>query len=436
MTLRRTLLAAAPAMLTAPAAALAATGLAPNTRTDQSGEFQRAIAAAIANGMDLVIPPGKYIAGGLKLSKPLRIVGTPGQTILRSPDGTGILDIADTNHVSLCGLTFDGQGKKPEGEAFRRALVTTRGCEHLRITDCEFLGSETSGLSLDQSAGRVTGCRFGFIAQTGLFAFDSTGLEISGNHVHDIGNNGIQVWRTDKAEDGTLVVNNRVERVAFKDGGSGQNGNGINVWKAGNVLIANNRISDCGFSAIRINSGNNCQIIGNNCSRLDETAIYVEFAYEGAVVANNIIEEAATGISITNLDQGGRLAVCSGNLVRKLFGPRSNPESTATGIHGEGEVAITGNVVEDARHAGISLGWGPYCRTLSAVGNVVRDCRIGMTASLFEGASEAMIANNFISGSKEAAILGMDHLKPATGDLAKPGAEIPARMKVTGNTVT
>jgi uncharacterized secreted repeat protein (TIGR03808 family) len=425
-------------LATIPVAALAASelGVGPDLKTDQSRALQKAIDSAIAKGADLYLPPGKYIAGGLSILKPLRILGTPGLTVLRSPDGNSILEIAGAKHVTLSGLTFDGRGKKPEGEAFRKALASAAGCEHLLIEACEFLGSETSGLALDRCSGRIVGNRAGFIEKTGIFAFDSAGLEISGNHVHDIGNNGIQVWRTDQKEDGTIVSNNRVERVAFKDGGNGQNGNGINIWKAGNVLVSNNRVSDCGFSAIRNNSGHNCQIVGNNCSRLDETAIFVEFAYEGAVVANNLIESAASGISITNLDQNGRLAVCSGNLVRKMSGAKSNPESTATGIHGEGEVAITGNVVEEAGYIGISLGWGPYCRTLSAVGNTVRDCGIGITASLYQGASEAMIANNFISGAKTAAIAGMDHKTPVTGDLAKPGAEVPAQLKISGNVVS
>ncbi len=54
------------------------------------------------------------------------------------------------------------------------------------------------------------------------------------------------------------------------------------------------------------------------CSRSGETAIYAEFAFEGAVVSGNIVDGAANGISIVNFDKGGRMAVCSGNVVRNL----------------------------------------------------------------------------------------------------------------------
>jgi len=85
--------------------------------------------------------------------------------------------------------------------------------------------------------------------------------------MHNIGNNGIQVRTSDKHEDGTLVINNRVERITAKNGGPGQNGNGINIYKAAHVLVSNIRLTDCFFSAIRNNSGSNCQIIGNSISR-------------------------------------------------------------------------------------------------------------------------------------------------------------------------
>ena len=34
-------------------------------------------------------------------------------------------------------------------------------------------------------------------------------------------------------------------------------------------------------------------------------------------MANNIVDGAALGVSVTNFDKGGRLAVVQGNLIRK-----------------------------------------------------------------------------------------------------------------------
>ena len=73
--------------------------------------------------------------------------------------------------------------------------------------------------------------------------------------------------------------------------------------------------------------------MGNSTSKLGEVALYAEFGFEGAVVANNTVDGAATGVSITNFNEGGRLAVCQGNLVRKLF-TRGDPkiDSEARGV--------------------------------------------------------------------------------------------------------
>jgi uncharacterized secreted repeat protein (TIGR03808 family) len=262
----------------------------------------------------------------------------------------------------------------------------------------------------------VSGNNFSGIGKTALFARDSKGLEISGNHVHDIGNNGIQVWTSEPAEDGTIVTNNRVERIAAEDGGSGQNGNGINVYKAGNVIVSGNRVSDCAFSAIRNNSGSNCQIIGNSISRTGEVAIYCEFAFEGAVVSGNLIEDVAFGISLTNFNEGGRLAVCANNLVRKIKGGGTLVYTKGVGIAAEADTQVTGNVIEDAADTGINLGWGKYCRNLSASGNLIRNCGRGIAFSVSEGAEPVMITGNRIIGARIARIQGMNFADPVTGD--------------------
>jgi uncharacterized secreted repeat protein (TIGR03808 family) len=437
---RRSLLTAAGSMAGLPLAAVAVSadefGLEPNARRDQSKALQAAIDAADKRRGNLLLPPGKYVASGLTISKPVQIEGIAGNSILISKDGRSILNIDGASRVTLRGLTFDGAGPTAAKGARRSELVLADGAKQLIVENCAFLGGSGSGLSLERCSGRITNCEFGFIEVTGLYAFDSAGLEISGNYVHDIGNNGIQVWTSEKREDATIVIGNRVERVAAKAGGTGQNGNGINVWKAGNVLIAKNRISDCAFSAIRNNSGSNCQILGNSVSRTDEVAIYVEFAFEGAIVSDNLIENVCFGISLTNLDQGGRLAVCSNNLVRRVRGGGSLPDKRAVGIYAEADTAVTGNVIEDARDVGIGLGWGRYGRNLIATGNLLRHCGRGFTVSVADGAEPAFIANNTISGAKIGAIFGMDHLEVVTDDLGRSEANPAGRINLSGNFIT
>ena len=52
-----------------------------------------------------------------------------------------------------------------------------------------------------QSVGRISDCEIGDIRKAGLFSEDAAGLEIAHNHVHDCGDNGILVWRSEPGED-------------------------------------------------------------------------------------------------------------------------------------------------------------------------------------------------------------------------------------------
>ena len=47
------------------------------------------------------------------------------------------------------------------------------------------------------------------------------------------------------------------------------------------------------------------------------------------MIANNLVDKAATGVSVTNFNEGGRLAVVQGNLIRNLF-LRKDAVSTAS----------------------------------------------------------------------------------------------------------
>ena len=165
-------------------------------------------------------------------------------------------------------------------------------------------------------------------------------------------------------------------------------------------------------------------------------AIYAEFGFEGAIISNNLIETAASGISITNFNEGGRLAVCANNIVRDLFVREGEVDGRGVGISAEADTVIEGNVVENAPVQGIALGWGHHLRDTIATGNLVRKCGIGIAVSVSRGAGNASITNNMISGSVTAAIAGLERYTKVTADLSQPSAEVPANMIVQGNLVS
>ena len=81
----------------------------------------------------------------------------------------------------------------------------------MRITDCEIVASGRNGIVLEQVEGEVTGTTISDVADTAIFSLDARGLVIARNTIRGAGNNGIQVWRSEAGDDGTLVTDNRIE---------------------------------------------------------------------------------------------------------------------------------------------------------------------------------------------------------------------------------
>lgn len=396
---------------------------------DQTATLQLAVDEAAETGTPLFLPGGIYSTSRLKLKSGTRIEGVSGRSILRYRDGGAILSLEQAENVRLAGLVLDG-GAKPLGES--GSLLVAVESKHLDVSDCRFVGSTEDAVVLRKVSGWIKDCEIGDIRKAGLFSQDAGGLEIAHNHVHDCGDNGILVWRSEIGEDGTIVASNRIERIAAKSGGSGENGNAINVFRAGSVLVSGNRIADCAYSAIRSNSGSNCQMIGNSCARLGEVALYAEFSFEGAVIANNLVDKAATGIAVTNFNDGGRLAVVQGNLIRNLFF-RKDQDARGTGIAVEADSVVSGNVIENAQGYGIIAGWFSYLRDVSVTDNLIRNTHIGIGVSTDPSAGTALITNNLITGSKDGAIRAMNGPTPIGPDLAKESAGAYRNLAVYAN---
>lgn len=319
-----------------------------------------------------------------------------------------------------------------------RALVHFDDVKAVRITVCEIAGAGGNGVTLERCDGDVTHCTITGAADNALFCNDSRGLIIAANVISKSGNGGIRVFQSVKRHDGSLIADNRIDDTSARSGGTGENGNAINVYRATDVIVRGNHIRNAAFSAIRGNAASNIQILGNNCTALDEVAIYSEFGFAGAVIADNVIDGAETGISVTNFDQGGRLATVRGNIVRNLGTRRANrpPEEAGVGIGVEADTVVSGNVIERAPRPGISAGWGQYLRNVAVTGNVVRDAGIGVAVSVAAGAGVAVISGNLFAGTARGAIVAMEWHKAVTGDLALSGAERYPQLKISSNQVS
>lgn len=392
---------------------------------DQAAALQSAIDAAQGSGRPVVLPPGRFVVRRLELRSGTRLIGAHGATTLVG-NGPGEMILArGADDLVIEGLRFEGDQADD--------IISLEDCERVRIAQIEITGAAGRGVRLARCSGSIHECTISEIGDAGIFALDSTGLEIARNTIASCGNNGIQVWRTEAGEDGTLVTGNRIRDITARNGGDGPNGNGINVFRAGNVTVTSNKISDCAFSAVRGNAASNIQIIGNSCLRLGEVAVYAEFGFEGAIIAQNLVDTAATGIAVTNFNEGGRLAVVQGNLVRNLFRREHEPvDKRGEGITVEADAAVSGNTIEQAATAGFAIGWGPYMRDVSATGNVIRQARVGIMISSDRQAGACLVTGNMISGSTDGAIRAMDLGRAHGPDLATTPTQA-ERISISGN---
>lgn len=394
-------------------------GLHPDSPGDQSDLFQDAVNRAVKNGKALFLPAGNYPVSNIRFPSGTLIVGVPGRTRLTYQGGNGVLALSEgAANITLSGVTFDGANEAIDDAI--DGLLQFEDVRALSMHECEVVGSSKSGLVINRSSGTISQCTISGAAEVGLKSNEASGLTITNNTIRDCANGGIWVHRWKAGDDGTLVTGNRIERISAKNGETGQWGNGISVFRAHGVVISNNRIADCAFSALRSSSAANLQAIGNSCVRSGAQAILSGFATEGAVISSNIVDGAAIGVSITNMNEGGRLAVCSGNIIRNIVadGPYP-PEATGFGhgIVAEADTTLTGNVIEGAPRFGMLLGWGPHLRNVIASQNVVRDCGTGIAVSVTKGAGHAVINDNIVQYAKGGAIVGYRGLDKATREL-------------------
>jgi uncharacterized secreted repeat protein (TIGR03808 family) len=411
-------------------------GVRPGSPDDQTKALQRAIDEAGRAQAPLMLPPGAYRTSMLRLSNGTQIVGVRGATKLVFTGGPSMFLGEGAGSVGLTNITIDGGGIPLPA---RRGLVHCLAGRDIRIVDCEITGSGGCGIWFEQVSGDVSGNIITAVAATAIVSFDAAGLIVSRNTIVGTNDNGIEILRTAIGDDGTLVADNRIENIKAGPGGSGQYGNAINAFRAGNVIVRGNRIRNCDYSAVRGNSASNIQISGNSVSDVREVALYSEFSFEGAVIANNTVDGAAFGVSVCNFNEGGRIAVVQGNIIRNLLPKRpigTAPDDDAgIGIYVEADASVTGNVIENAPSFGIVAGWGKYLRDVAITGNVIRQAFAGIGISVVPGAGTALVNNNMISDTPRGAVVGLDHARAITTDLSIEGAQRYAQVVVGGNAV-
>lgn len=412
-------------------------GVSPDALGADAKAFNRLLRAAADRNTPVFLPPGIYRLSDIELPADIRLTGVPDATRLVYSGEGRFIRATGAGRVALADLAIDGANRWLADD--QPGLLTFQNVEKLTIERCEIRGAQKFAVWAERCGGHIDGNAISGASESAVYAVECRDFAIRDNVVSDCGDGGILVHRWAKGFDGSIVSGNRISRILAKSGGTGEYGNGINVFRADGVQIANNYITDCAFTAIRSNAGSNVQITSNQCIKSGETAIYSEFGFDGAVISNNIIDGAANGILSVNFNEGGRLAVISGNMIRnlKLTAPYEQEDAFfGVGIEAEADATVSGNVIEGAPRWGMLIGWGPYLRDVNVTGNVIRNAAVGIAATVVEDAGHASIRQNIFSGITGPAIAGYRWIEKVTGDLAVPGAERFAHLDISDNGIS
>ena len=377
----------------------------PGTGWTTVANVQTLINNARAANLPLHLKPGTYTTNKVDVltsnggGNPLILIGASGTVIVQLASVQPyLLSVSGVYGTNIENIIFDGGNitLNDTGSQFP-AVVRFSGDITYQVRNCVFRNSPFSGISATAGAhGIVTHSQF-FSLRYGFTTLDC-GCTFEKNRVVTCTYGGIYVWTTSAYAIQARIADNFIQNIQnVPPLGSGEYGNGISIYRAGGVSIVNNTIYQCALSAIRINGGSNCQVLGNRSWSSGDAGIFLEspgadVATIGHIVANNIIDAGFTGINAANVGMYG-----DGVTRRITIANNQITNATTVGIIGEGGVTFTGNSVENCP-IGISAGTNDAAFDLTVTGNFLRNCKMGIGYSWHSSAVGMLVSGNEISG--------------------------------------
>ena len=141
----------------------------------------------------------------------------------------------------------------------------TRGCAHYRLRD---QGRRPQWhRSRESVAGEVTGTHREALRRRNRHLLARCARARDLTQRHSVAR-AITASRSGAARPATTAPRHRQPHRGHREppGGSGQYGNAVNVFRAGNVIVRGNRIGNCAFTAVRGNAASNLHVEGKSSS--------------------------------------------------------------------------------------------------------------------------------------------------------------------------
>lgn len=370
--------------------------------TDFSG-LQTVFDYARDQGRPLFFQPGIYDSGTATVltsnggGKPLLARAVPGSVTLRFNGVNIFLRVEGQSNVCFQGLIFDGQNRAlTDYVAQRPALIAvSAAAKGIVFEDCRVANSPGIGLYVTGGAeALIRSCSLSSHS-IGIWS-ENAKISAHDNKLSLLSNNGIAIWRSAVTGDSSTISGNEINGIESAAGGTGQNGNGVSVFRAIGVTITNNKIFNTKFSAVRCNGGGQFIVSNNSVYNTREVAIFVEapganIDLHGAIIANNSLETVGNGINVANSGQFGdgtsRSVIIEGNRIANVLNnpiPDAGyypPSTIGNGIMIEQDCVVSANIIDRASRVGIQAGINTGARDLVVTGNLVMNTPIGIGVS-------------------------------------------------------
>lgn len=362
---------------------------------ESSAALQSAVDKAARAGRPLYLTPGRYEVSNIRLPHRTRLVGVPGETWIVYSGGGRLFYTEDARTLALEGLSIDGANRALTDED--DGLLSFAFVDDLSLSRLDVIGSAGHGVSLTRSGGRLSDCRVSGARGFGLVSTEGHSFGIDRNDISSCLGGGIHLRRWTAGEDG--------------------------------ASLTGNRLTDLGGSGIRLDGASGVRVSGNDLHGMTGPGIVADAASTGAAISGNTIDGAALGIALL----GGadeRLSMVEGNMIRNMAATVSADQlggrAGGVGIHIEAHGTVTGNVVEEAPHLGLSLGWGAALGNVVASGNIIRRAGAGIGVSVLAPEQTTVVTGNLLVGVENGAVRGMRFAEFATDDLMRVGtAQVP-----------
>ncbi|WP_158859051.1 right-handed parallel beta-helix repeat-containing protein [Lunatibacter salilacus] len=323
------------------------------------------------------VSPLEYRADGIRLENNMRYPPKSGYGLFiqdhintLDEDGEWYFDDKTSNFYIF--LAEGQPGSKDIKIGSQENLLTNQGgVQHVKIQNLCFSGANKDAISLEKAFNiEISNCTIEYAGENAVYAVDVPNLKFVNNNVVTALNSG--VFFRYGTPNSIIADNNITDIHPFFGMGKSGDGNGVGIHSISDFsVIANNRLSNIGYSGIMFNGIQTIverNHINNYCLvKNDGGGIYT---YQGAnkklnfgrIIKENIIENGIGTTSGTTMSKNISIPQVEGIYL----------DDNASGI------MVEGNTVNNSRRNGIHIHNG---RNIQIIRNKVANCYIQLALS-------------------------------------------------------